>query len=185
MEKRDQIIEAASKLIGRYGAKRLTMDDVCRALSISKKTLYEYFSDKDTLILEYVQNLFRDLDKILDDLSHAIKNPKERLAMIDRRIVEEVLNYNPGIIEDLRRYYKKPHEIRLVYREHLLERLQGILEEGQKKGVFRKELNARLLTEYRLREIESLWSRHTFVNGPALQQEQDQLFEVFLKGISV
>lgn len=49
-EKLQYILEESSKLFLRYGIKSLSMDDIARQLGVSKKTLYQYFSDKKELV---------------------------------------------------------------------------------------------------------------------------------------
>jgi AcrR family transcriptional regulator len=43
------ILEKVSLLYRKYGIKSITMDDVAKELGISKKTLYQYVSDKKDL----------------------------------------------------------------------------------------------------------------------------------------
>jgi len=45
-EELKQIIEKVQALYFKYGIKSVTMDDVARELGMSKKTLYQYVSDK-------------------------------------------------------------------------------------------------------------------------------------------
>jgi len=44
------ILLKVRELYTKYGIKSITMDDVARELSISKKTLYQYVTDKDDLV---------------------------------------------------------------------------------------------------------------------------------------
>jgi AcrR family transcriptional regulator len=51
-----EIIQRVSELYLKYGIKSITMDDAARELGISKKTLYEYFKDKDELVKQFVEH---------------------------------------------------------------------------------------------------------------------------------
>jgi len=53
MEQR--IIEKTTELFFRYGLKGVTMDDIASSLGVSKKTIYQYYSDKDSLVDAVVQ----------------------------------------------------------------------------------------------------------------------------------
>jgi AcrR family transcriptional regulator len=46
------IIEKVSLRFLTQGAKTVTMDDVCSILGISKKTLYQFFPTKESLLAE-------------------------------------------------------------------------------------------------------------------------------------
>jgi AcrR family transcriptional regulator len=45
-----RIIESAEEMFFRYGIKSITMDDIAKQLGMSKKTIYQHFSDKDKLV---------------------------------------------------------------------------------------------------------------------------------------
>ena len=55
MELQQRILHKADELFRTYGIRSVTMDDLAKALGISKKTLYQSYSDKDLLILETVE----------------------------------------------------------------------------------------------------------------------------------
>ena len=47
---REELLENISELFLKYGLRSTSMDDICSHLKISKKTLYQYFSNKDDLV---------------------------------------------------------------------------------------------------------------------------------------
>ncbi len=49
---KEQIINTAFDLFSQYGIKSVSMDDVAKAAGISKRTLYESFEDKETLLID-------------------------------------------------------------------------------------------------------------------------------------
>src|SRR5665811_606001 len=50
------ILLKVRELYMKYGIKSITMDDVARELGISKKTLYQFVSDKDDLVGKFIDN---------------------------------------------------------------------------------------------------------------------------------
>ena len=52
---KEQIINTAFDLFSQYGIKSVSMDDVAKAAGISKRTLYESFEDKETLLIEGIR----------------------------------------------------------------------------------------------------------------------------------
>ncbi|HSH65044.1 MAG TPA: helix-turn-helix domain-containing protein, partial [Bacteroidia bacterium] len=50
METKDRILQGAEELFLKYGIKSVTMDDIAKHLSISKKTIYQFFSDKNEIV---------------------------------------------------------------------------------------------------------------------------------------
>ena len=53
----EKIIEASVTLFFKSGIKAVSMDDVARQVGISKRTLYEYFSSKDVLLVACIDEL--------------------------------------------------------------------------------------------------------------------------------
>jgi len=54
-EKAQKILAQVTVLFMQYGIKSLTMDDIARHLGMSKKTLYQSFSDKADLVKQGIQ----------------------------------------------------------------------------------------------------------------------------------
>ena len=52
---RMQVIKAAAEAFSQKGIKNVRMDDIASSLSISKRTLYELFADKEELLVEVVR----------------------------------------------------------------------------------------------------------------------------------
>ncbi len=56
------LVRAAFELFRLYGVKAISMDDLCRELRVSKKTLYRYFDDKEKLLRECVRYRISQMD---------------------------------------------------------------------------------------------------------------------------
>jgi AcrR family transcriptional regulator len=57
MNTRERILSESELLFKKYGARNIKVEDIATRLSISKKTIYQYFKDKDALVYE-VTKLF-------------------------------------------------------------------------------------------------------------------------------
>ena len=64
MSTEEQILKGAEELFFRYGIKGITMDDVAKHLSMSKRTIYEKFPNKDAIVEILLK---QHLNKHLDD----------------------------------------------------------------------------------------------------------------------
>ena len=79
MEINERIIEAANSLFMKYGARSVTMDDIARELSVSKKTIYQYYTDKDEIVTlvsqAHIDQEKEDFNKIFEtSYPQAVKN---------------------------------------------------------------------------------------------------------------
>ena len=63
MDTKERIIEGAADLFKTYGIKSVTMDYLASHLGISKRTIYEVFSDKDELLVEVLTRMARNRRK--------------------------------------------------------------------------------------------------------------------------
>ena len=54
-ELREKIIIAAGELFAKDGIRSVTMDDIAASFGISKRTLYELFSDKEALLIDCIR----------------------------------------------------------------------------------------------------------------------------------
>jgi AcrR family transcriptional regulator len=78
---REDILEAASQLLVRLGdEEKVTIRAVASAVGVSPPSVYLHFPDKDTLIFEVCQQLFRAMDEAIERSTAGLENPFERMA---------------------------------------------------------------------------------------------------------
>ena len=65
MNKKEIIIEKARDLFTTYGYKKVSMDEIAREANVTKKTIYSYFKDKDSMFLYFVDE---ELEKIKKEM---------------------------------------------------------------------------------------------------------------------
>ena len=62
MTSKERIQEKAHELFMQYGIRSVSMDDIANQLGMSKKTLYQYFVDKDELVDIIVDNHLKGIE---------------------------------------------------------------------------------------------------------------------------
>ena len=162
-EKVFTIVEKVRQLYQHYGIKSVTMDDVARHLCISKKTLYEYFKDKEDLVKNVVFLNHEKVDGFFSEVTKQKRNAIEELLEVYRLIHNMYRDYNPSMEYDIRKYYpylyKKIKENR---RKRLLETVYRNLIKGKKEGYYRKELNSKILAKLHVLRIENMLENELF-----------------------
>ncbi len=77
VEVRERIIVESGLLFGKYGIRSMTMDALAEEMGISKRTIYERFRDKDTLLLEviryYKKQTKENAHNLIDQSDNAIE----------------------------------------------------------------------------------------------------------------
>ncbi|MBU3743539.1 MAG: TetR/AcrR family transcriptional regulator [Sediminibacterium sp.] len=101
----ERIVGKAYELFMRYGIRSVSMDEIANQLGMSKKTIYQYYADKDELVedaIEIVLNINRnDCISQQKDSANAIH---EVFLSIDT--VKQILSkMNPAVIFDLEKYH--------------------------------------------------------------------------------
>ena len=157
------ILEQVSKLYGRYGIKSVTMDDVARHLCISKKTLYEHFKDKEDLVRSILFLEHGIQNKMHNEILARDLNAVEELLEVYNLIHTRFRDYNPSMEYDVRKYYPDLHiNIREVRRKNMFESFLNNMNKGKKEGLYRKELNTRIIAKLHVFRVENLYENDLF-----------------------
>lgn len=180
------ILDKVGELYSRYGIKSITMDDLSHELGISKKTLYQYVTDKSDLVHKVTRNLMeKEREKFTRLLSKNF-NAIEELIEVNHFIRNMIVNSNPSAEYDLKKYYPALFkEVRELKVSHMYASVLRNLKKGIKEGLYRKELNAEFIAMYYVARIESNMNFESFRSNPA--QFKEYLIEVFIyhiRGIS-
>ncbi len=144
---RIRVVEAALTLFHVRGIKAVTMDDIAHALTISKRTLYQLFRDKEELLIEGARLLRRrerdDVARIEADSANVLETI---LKCFDRRM-KELEAITPAFFEDMQRYSRVTDYFRQCNEEEAEEAV-AFLKRGVEQGLFRTDVDFHLF--YRL-----------------------------------
>ncbi len=185
MDVKKRIIEEAGNLFFKYGVKRITMDEVSNRLGMSKKTVYQYFKDKNELVSEATR-LHLEKEKVeFDDIYQNSSNSIDELYSVSKCVRKSINDLNPTVLFDLKRFYPRSYSHWLEFKEdHVFQSIINNLERGIKDGHFRKDLNTEVLANLRLWEIQSLFDSESFPREKFdFREVQMQLFNHFVFGI--
>ena len=105
MDEKEEFLETASKLFIENGAKTLTMDEVAREFSISKKTLYQMYKNKEALLEDVLNYQLQKVIEKMEMLDSKVENAVARMFCRDEEIAEAVRTNNSMLIRQLVRYY--------------------------------------------------------------------------------
>lgn len=145
-EKKVRILEGAGKLILKYGIKSMTMDDIARELGISKKTIYQYVSDKNDLIKQVIElDMQMDHESICNIMLRKL-NAIDESFEIFKNIVQHIGDVSPNILYELKKYHPDAYN---MHRDFMWTFSKKCVEENMKKGVeeglYRHDLNTHLI----------------------------------------
>lgn len=144
MSLKERILESAMTAFAQYGIRAVKMDDIASGLSISKRTLYEIYGDKESLLLACVKKKHEEKLQYMTEFANN-HNVIEVVAEAYRRKVAETNRVNFLFYLDIQQY---PQVMRLLEENHasLHESFMLFLSRGVKEGYFRKEVNYELIS---------------------------------------
>ena len=142
MDNRDRIIEGAAELFRTYGIKSVTMDSIATQLGISKRTIYEVFSDKDELLIGVLTWMGEKQKGLLKRIISESENSIVaifRMLEINRDYIQEL---SPAFQSDLKKYH---HEVlmKIVDKSEMPDyhNNKEVIENGIKENLFRNDVN--------------------------------------------
>ena len=137
---RERIVMEATILFQAQGVKQVRMDDIARELSMSKKTLYELFSDKEELLLEVVKVISMSFHQNVREIIGSSTNVLEQIFMLYRWVIEHCREVNPLFFIELMRYPQVQTFFEQVHVQHA-DRIKEWLMMGVKQGLLRDDVN--------------------------------------------
>ena len=153
----ERILNSALALYSKYGIKSITLDDLCRELGISKKTLYQHIDDKNDLIRKVIDYEISLQQKSMEKMFQSEINAIDELIYVNRMIHENQSIHNPTFYYDLKKYYPVVYAEWLEYkREKMFKMIHRNLEKGISEGLYRKELDSTVISKLHMSRTESM-----------------------------
>ncbi len=166
MEIKERIQQKARELFMRYGFKSVTMDEIASQLGISKKTVYQFFTDKDELVEAVMQGEMIHMQEVCHKQVNECMNAVDELFMDMDSLGEAIDAMNPQIIFDLEKFYPETH---LKFKKHkhnfLLDAIKKNLERGIAEELYRNDLDVDITAKFRLESFFIAFNQEMFPYG--------------------
>ena len=151
MDVRERIRVKADEMFMQFGIRSVSMDDIATQLGMSKKTIYQYFSDKDELVDAVVNDELNDTQKDCIKCREHSKDAIEEMLLTMEQVHEQFSNMNPMVLFDLEKFHQNSFQKFLKHKhEFLYKVIKANIERGIKEKSYRPEINIEVLTKYRL-----------------------------------
>jgi len=146
---KDKILETAESMFTRFGLRSVTMDDIAKDLSISKKTLYGCVRDKKELVLLSITKNVLDHKRESEEIFSNISHPIDQMSAIFDSMYKRVSQVNPSVFMDLKKSYPKAFEKFNSFREDFIyNKIRENLMAGVKLGVYRDDIDTNLIAKF-------------------------------------
>ena len=186
MEVQERIMLKADELFRRYGIRSVTMDEIANQLGMSKKTIYQYYTDKDQLVDAVAEKeISFSQESCLKDMA-ASSNAIDEIFRVMAFVEVMFRNMNPAMLYDLEKYHPAGYRKFLQHKNIFLsDMIKRNLERGIREELYRPEINIEVLTRLRLENM--MLGFNTEVFSPSkfnLAELQQELIEHFLYGVA-
>jgi len=185
MEQIERIIRGGEELFMQAGIKSVTMDDIARHLGMSKKTIYQFFKDKNELVIALIKMKLQDDECQMAEIISGSGNVIEEMINMMKCSEEMFARINPIVIHDLQKYHPEAWKQFQDFKMKVLVRtMEDLLEKGTRQGYIRPDIDIKILARMRMSQIELGFNYNVFpVNEFNPWKVQQQMQEHFNYGI--
>ncbi|NOU61549.1 TetR/AcrR family transcriptional regulator [Marinifilum caeruleilacunae] len=145
---KEDIIEVCWELFFQFGIRSVTMDDIAAKLGISKKTIYQHFSNKTDLVEQAIEWQINHPKFSFMSENMSQLNAIDQYIEFYRFVVSQISNSCESMRYDLRKYYPKLwHKFHLEKLTRFQSELSQNLQQGIDEGLFRPEVNIEFISK--------------------------------------
>lgn len=139
---KEELVDNISELFLKYGLRSTSMDDICTHLKISKKTLYQFFTNKDDVV-EQIMIYRRNNRQTRAHLEKLLRqNSVEAMTQIKNHIITDLSSRLPANMFDIKKYHPEVYErVTEMDSEFIKNMLRKLLDNGINNGLFRNDIN--------------------------------------------
>lgn len=182
VELHDRILSAAMDMFRKRGVRSVKMDDIATALSVSKRTLYEIFDNKEVLLLEGVRmETERRREAAYKSFELHPSNVMDMLLSFYHNQMEEISGATLDFFTDINRY---PRVLKYL-RDQEAESKQNarrFFERGIEEGYFRPDVNYDIVTRVTKMGIDGVMKSNMF-DEYSLSEIFSNMIMTFFRGI--
>lgn len=185
MDTRERIVTECSQMLMSVGPTSMTMDDVARACGISKRTLYETFPDKRTLIGECIHQEHERKNAAMKEIFNTSSNCFEAMFRVYQRARKMYQETSVAFINDIKRLYPDIFEKHIENEKNVITGIALVLRQAQDEGLVIKRINPEIAAYLFSRSMRAL---HEDFNGAQYGFKQEDMFDhvfvSFLRGVA-
>jgi len=152
----ERIKTMAKELFFSYGLKSVSMDDLARLSGVSKKTIYQYYEDKDVLVHAVVMDKIQLHERLLSSCQSIANEAIDEILMWDTELFGIWTDIHHSFFYEVEKYYPKTWLELEYYSLKMRNLIIGNLEWGKKEGLYRNDINIVLIAELRMHQHISL-----------------------------
>jgi len=178
----ERIIKTAMNAFTTEGIKPVKMDDIANHLSISKRTLYETFKDKEELLFECVKRRHQETKEYMSSVYEKSNNILEVILEFYIRSIEDLRKVNYRFFEDIKKY---PNVMAHMKKERNNNQKYTVqfFQKGIEQGLFKEDVNMNIVI-HMMNSLSDLIMKEDLGRIYPLDEIFKTLIHVFIRGIT-
>ena len=158
---RERILEVSMQAFATHGVRAVKMDDIAQMLGISKRTLYEVYENKESVLRAGVEKYRQQNEEEIRAMDRLSKNVIELILMMYEKKVDEWKKTSPQFYTDIGKY---PQIVQLLHSNHekSYQYLLEFLRRGVKEQLFRNDIDMELLAQSFQALSEYMMQQHLY-----------------------
>ncbi|MET0466227.1 MAG: TetR/AcrR family transcriptional regulator [Chitinophagaceae bacterium] len=166
MEAKERISAKAEELFMKFGIRSVSMDDIANHLGMSKKTLYQYYEDKDELVMAVVMNHISTLEQDCFAINTTAKDAIDEIFITIDQVIDDFNDMNPMLLHDLQKFHYRAYERFTQHKDKfMMDTLRKNLEWGIRDGLYREDIKIEMMARFRIECIMIPFNVATFPPG--------------------
>ena len=154
IETKNRIKKAAHDLVMKYGVRTVSMDDIAASVGMSKKTVYQYYQDKDELVKAVIDDVLEDNKCSCDEFVNRADNAIHEVFLTMEMMVETFTEMNPSILFELQKYHPSAYQTFAKFKgEFIYQSIKANVQRGKREELYREDINVEILSRYRMEAV--------------------------------
>ena len=180
-----RILEHARNRFLGSGFSKVTMDELSHELGVSKKTMYQCFRSKDSLLDAVMERQFSDVGREVRGILNSPEDFVGRLFRLWTTMGRMACRISRQFQEDIRRHRPDLWErVQEARRTILQEHFSGMIDDGVRRGLVRVDVNKEILVLMYLSSVEGVVNPDVLLsNAFSAEEALTTILRVFLDGI--
>jgi TetR/AcrR family transcriptional regulator, cholesterol catabolism regulator len=173
------IIQRSENLFFRYGIRSVTMDDIARELGISKKTLYQFFENKNQLLTDMMTEHNNENRDTIVEIQKNAADALDEIQRVTQHVLGELARLSPALMFDLQKYYTELWaNVQTISMQHILAHVRHNLERGIEEGLYRPDLNVDVISKLYVSKVYCVIDESIF---PQSEYDKKELFLEYIR----
>ncbi len=175
-EKQVHLLQRCAEIFMKYGIRSVTMDDISNKIGVSKKTLYNYFTDKSQLVEHIIRLKIEEDKNEFRSASKEAANAIDELYRHTKYAIETFGSVNPSVFHDLRKNHADAWQLTVDHKwNYVYNQFLDNIHRGIDEGIYRRDIHKEIYARMFVSNLE------TIIEGDVFPWPQFTYETVFLE----